>query len=73
MMAAATGRSRVSVTYSLGRLQSAGAIRLHRGRVEVLDEKMLLRLSRKEDASFVPYAREARKARRTDELSCGTV
>lgn len=42
-LAAATGRSRVTVTYALNRLQDLGAIRLHRGRIEILDEAVLAR------------------------------
>lgn len=41
MMADVTGRTRVSVTYALNRLQHAGAIRLYRGRIEVLNEEVL--------------------------------
>ncbi len=43
MMAAATGRTRVSVTYGLNRLQEGGAIRLGRGYVEVIDPALLRR------------------------------
>lgn len=43
MMAAATGRTRVSVTYGLNRLQEEGAIRLGRGYVEVIDAARLQR------------------------------
>lgn len=40
-MAAATGRTRVSVTYALNRLQESGAIRLSRGHIEVVDDGLL--------------------------------
>ncbi len=40
-LADATGRTRVSVTYALDRLQRAGAIRLGRGRIEVLDNQLI--------------------------------
>jgi CRP-like cAMP-binding protein len=43
MIAAATGKTRVSVTYALNRLRSQGAIELHRGRIEVVDESVLAR------------------------------
>lgn len=43
MIAATTGRTRVSVTYALNRLQTLGAIKLHRRRVEVSDEFLLAR------------------------------
>lgn len=43
MIAAATGRTRVSVTYALNRLRGLGAIKLHRGRIEVVDEEVLAR------------------------------
>lgn len=42
-MAAATGRTRVTVTYALNRLQDLGVIRLHKGKIEVLDIKALER------------------------------
>ncbi len=42
MLAAATGRTRVSITNALNRLQVEGAIRLRRCSIEVLDEKILL-------------------------------
>lgn len=40
-IATATGRSRVSVTYAVNRLRDAGAITLHRGRIEVLAPHLL--------------------------------
>jgi len=45
MIAAATGKTRVSVTYALNRLRNQGAIELHRGRIEVIDEQVLARYS----------------------------
>jgi CRP-like cAMP-binding protein len=45
-IAAATGRTRVSVTNALSRLRSIGAINLHRGRVEVVDEAALAQVAR---------------------------
>jgi CRP-like cAMP-binding protein len=44
-MAAATGRTRVSVTHALSKIQEAGAIRLSRASIEVLDAKILGELS----------------------------
>lgn len=44
-MAAATGRTRVSVTHALSKIQEAGAIRLSRASIEVLDAKILEKLS----------------------------
>lgn len=44
-MAAATGRTRVSVTHALSKIQDAGAIRLSRASIEVLDAKILEELS----------------------------
>lgn len=43
MIAAATGRTRVSVTYALNRLRSQHAIELHRGSIEVTDPSVLAR------------------------------
>lgn len=43
MMAAATGRTRVMVTYALNRLQDLGVLRLHKGQIEVLDLAALAR------------------------------
>ncbi len=44
-MAAATGRTRVSVTHALNRIQESGAIRLSRASIEVLDARILEELS----------------------------
>ncbi|MGI8312784.1 Crp/Fnr family transcriptional regulator [Saccharopolyspora hattusasensis] len=44
-IATSTGRSRVSVTYAVNRLRDAGAITLHRGRIEVLAPHLLDRAS----------------------------
>lgn len=40
-IASATGRTRVSVTYALNKLQQAGVIALGRGRIDVLDTRRL--------------------------------
>lgn len=48
MLAAATGRTRVSVTYALNRLQEAGALHLGRGHIEVLDSDLLGRYAEEE-------------------------
>ncbi|MBB5159243.1 Crp/Fnr family transcriptional regulator [Saccharopolyspora phatthalungensis] len=40
-IASATGRTRVSVTHAVGKLQDAGVVALHRGRIEILDPAAL--------------------------------
>ncbi|KAA0086992.1 Crp/Fnr family transcriptional regulator [Mycolicibacterium sp. P9-64] len=44
-IASATGRTRVSVTYALNKLQQAGVIALKRGHVDVLDPMWLARIA----------------------------
>lgn len=54
-MAAATGRTRVTVTYALNRLQDLGVIRLHKGKIEVLDIGALERCA---DQAYRPLDRQ---------------
>jgi len=44
-IASATGRTRVSVTYALNKLQQAGVIALRRGHIDVLDRDQLALIS----------------------------
>lgn len=65
-IAAATGRTRVSVTYALKRLRTIGAVELYRGRIEVRDAAFLARLSQDEEsgANLINLAKAREDSRR---------
>lgn len=71
MIASDTGKTRVTVTCALNSLQDVGAIRLRRGRIEILNEKMLVDRVKtgREDCVVPPLADRA--PRSIDRLSSG--